>query len=81
MQPWENIKRPKVKWYGLKASNSDRVRQGCLHFFTILRSLLLKSATNMHLQPVLLTKIILKLLPANLSSEFYLKIYVTSYSR
>lgn len=39
MQPWENIKRHKVKQYGFKTSNSDEVRQGCLHFFTISRSL------------------------------------------
>ena len=48
------------KRYGLKTSTSDEVRQECLHFFTISQSL--------PLQPVWPTKIILRLLAANLST-------------
>ena len=58
MQPWENIKRHKVKRYGLKNSTSYEVRQVCLHFFTISLSLSPKSAKK-NLQPFWPTKIIL----------------------
>ena len=43
MQRWESIKSHKVKRYGLKTSTSHEVL-GCLHFFTISRSLSLKAA-------------------------------------